>query len=195
MAGATPQAGSGRARSLALAPRRTPRCGACRPMRPVPRATTCARWQATTSPPTVWPSAPTTGRCTGPTRRSIALTGLTLTWPRVRSRTAALGCSLTARWKASPTAAGPMARRWMWKATTGWRCTKALVCCNSRHRVRCCSALQRQCSARPWCVLGGRICGRCSSRRHGRGGRWRSRRRRCRQGRCSACGWRLLDYQ
>lgn len=79
--------------------------------------------------------------------------------------------------------------------TTGWRCTKARVWCSFRQRVRCCSALPCRCSVRPWCVLEGRICGRCSLRRRGRGGLLKSSRQRLQQGRCSACRWKWLGYR
>src|SRR6218665_2979557 len=192
MAAATPQAGSGPARWSRRALRPMPRCGGGRP---APAAIAWSRWRATTSTPTAWLSAPTTGSCTGPTPPSNVSTGLISMPPPAPAASASPGRILPARNAASPTVPAPMAQRWTAKATTGWPCTRAPACCNSRPPARYCSASRPRCNAPPWCASAGKICARCTSPRPARGGPSKSAMPALRQAACSAprskCrGWR-----
>ena len=51
--------------------------------------------------------------------------------------------------------AAPTARRWMSRARTGWRCSRARACCASRPTVNCCRRWRCPCGAPPLPCFGG----------------------------------------
>ncbi|CAA9406456.1 MAG: Gluconolactonase, partial [uncultured Ramlibacter sp.] len=123
---------------------------------------------ATQSRATAWPGPRRPTPCTGPIRRRIAsVRGIGMEPPTRCATSACSTSSSPSRPAGNPasraTAAGRMAPRSTWKATTGARCTRAAGWSSYRRRVPCSSPSMCRCSAPPCPASAARTCARCTS--------------------------------